>query len=466
MPAAAPVVYQLWGGMQPMAWQRKAWDRRDELWGPGTPDEALFAGGPRSGKDIVTTALNLYGLLQLHVERKAAGSILTPLVHSWVIAPTSDDYEQVWREYVRSIQGLNVEIRRAQGSQCIWLEASDPKDLDGTGILIEFKSGWQPDRLVGAGPDSMHVTEAAKLPEESWNKLDDRRASPGRRSIVIANGTPTQRPGKRYRELYRAGKAGDPNLIFYNVPTWDNTQLGDEELARLVRIKRRVSDRRWRANQGAELVPEGAGLFRYLDRICTGKPRDPVRGRYYYKGLDLGRTNDWTTLGAFYITRDGRLVQVALDGWSDADWQRQEDRITAFCKRYPGELHVDATARISSVDRIMLRLPHELVTPWVQSPRLKEEQVDHAVNLGETGQLLLLRPEPTSVADEDAIARRQKQELQDFGEMKTKLGNTRFDSLEGGHDDFVDEVLLACWGVRGVLDQSGWDAINQATGVR
>jgi hypothetical protein len=227
--------------------------------------------------------------------------------------------------------------------------------------------------------------------------------------------------------------------------------MGDEELRRLLATRAHVSERRWRANQGAELLPEGSGLFSRLREVCRLRetlPPVPGEGkaRYYIKALDPARSGDRTSLAAFYV-EGGVLKQAKLALWRDPSWKRQESRIREFCDAYPGELHIDATARIALVDRVEAVLsPRELVNPVTFTNTLKSNMVDHAVAMHETDKLLLLDPETSEEA------RIQYEELSEFVEKRTPSGLVKHEAPEGGHDDTVSAVIMAAWGARDALE--------------
>lgn len=450
--------WKLWGSEPPHpGGQAQIWARRRELWTPGLPDILFAACGPRWGKDRLCTWIMLEGLIRLLAKRRREGSQLIPLVHAWVVAPTSEDFKQVWREYKVHSQGLQHFRRDAEGSQAIFIEA-DPRDPERTGITIEFRSGWDPDRLVGVGLDVVHVTEAAKLPQESWEALDDRLASPGRLGKLVANGTPTEHPGRRYRELYRAGRDGDPRIIFANHATWENPHLGNEELRKLMEIKRQSSERRWQANQGAKLLPEGSGLFRGLEGVSTAKPNSFQEHVHYIKGLDLAQLgDDWNSFSVFHF-ENRILVQDHIERWNKVLWPRSKQRIVALVSQYPGELHIDATGQNSSFEEIKAAVSRrELVQDVTFTNLAKRNWVDHAIALVESNRVRLL----AKTASDDA--RIQFEELTEYQEKVTGAGNVRYEHPEGGHDDTVDAFLLAAWGARDAIDIATARGMMQAT---
>jgi len=501
MIAPARASWDPWQGQSPLAWQWPIWERRYELLAPGGPRDVLLACGPRSGKDVLSTALVLDLAVELQVDRIAAGSDLNPLVHVWVTAPTSDDFAQVWREYRARSRGLRRIVSEERGREKLILNFTDAKRPEETGIVIEFKSAWQPQsdagghgkRLVGVGLDIDHRTEWAGFSQSADDNIDDRRISPSRAGISIRNGTPTLSPSRNYREMFLRGKAEpvaweedasgipasiDPQpitprvhagrMLFANVPTWANEALGPEELRQLVALLATKPQRRRDAFQGAKLVAGGSRIFPGLHQVARGTIEPGRRGIHYVKGWDLaGKGSDFNAVCIYRIEPSGRPVQVMVDRWNDLRWGSDEElgdtterRIVRLCKEYPGELHFDTTGRIAAPARIraLLRGTGEIIRGDTFTQPAKASWVEHAQAWIESGRVVLLAKD----AGEHTEA--QLQEFQDYREIVTQTGHVSYRASEGSTDDIVSADLIALWACRSGARTGTRDAIMAATG--
>jgi hypothetical protein len=444
----------LWGDEPAVGWQADLWERRKEFWAPDGPDICFVPGGPRAGKDRFSVWLNLDGLLDLHFERKAAGSALLPPVYSWVLAPAAEDYDQVWREYKAHTEPFPRYIRESPGKERIILFPEKGRE-EKSGIWLDFKSGWKHERMVGSGLDSLHITEGAKLSSATYDQATGRLASPGRAGKQIINGTPTEAPAAWYRKLYRRGQAGDKEIIFRAVPSWENLTQGNAQLRKLAAIKARVSDRRWRSNWGAELIADGSGLFRGLAAVETGRLEPPADGARYLNIYDPAKVGthkggDYHVCSSFRF--DGAFRhhprQVGIRRWLDESAERTERELVEVVNTYPGEFHFDDNGQLALEAYLRKILPAgTYLKPHHWSNALKADMVDELMRVIENGEITLLHPESCDDASQ------QHGELEDFTMTRSPSGTVRFnapttksdDDDDEPHDDTVTPLFLCTW---------------------
>lgn len=439
--------FRLWGphpDSKPHRGQVPIWNARRRLFDRDDPLKIAFAAcGVRWGKDRVITWTNLAGLISTFRRRMEEGTDLVPPVLSWIVAGTSTDYEQVFREYVAHTAGLPRYVNRASGQESIYL-FPDRNNLDNSGIHLDFKSGWNPDRLVGSGIDSAHVTEAAKLPDESYEQLLGRLGSPGRIGVLLGNGQPTVNPSSWYREMFEDGKRGAPNMVFVNEPSWANPTMDDASLRTLALAKQKASPRSWAANFEARLLSAGGGLWPDLDAVCTHRQLERGdRSARYLKFFDpsgLGR--DFDALAVFRIDgqhRD-RPKQVNVYHWPKMEWEAKEPRLREIMAEYPGEFHFDGNGRISMKAALRrIAPPGEFVADMTWTNTKKNAMVDNFARVVSQHGIELLHP---CASDAAAV---QYQELQHFSEIRTAAGNVKYEAPAGKHDDLAMAVIPAVW---------------------
>jgi len=415
------------GRTDPIYGQRLIWDRRAWLWEPKYPADTLFAAcGPRWGKDRLCTWVTLDGLLRLFARRMEKRSRLNPLVHAWVSAPSSEDYEQVWREFLENSKGLPRVVYRASGQERLILFGESPTDRKS--IQIEFKSAWHPERLQGVGLDLDYRTEWALFGDEANANLEDRAASPGRCGVRVINGYPTERPSVRYRKLFERAVAGDPSILFVNAPSWENPLLGEAQMERLCKVMEQSSERRRRAFQGAQLLPVGSGIKGYSE-CATAFPEKGANGGYYLKIWDpAGEGADRNALSVFRF--DGAYrhepLQVALYVWDYMEWRDEKRHLASIDADYPGEFHFDANGRRNLRGQLEELLPSRVI-PHTWTRPVKADMVDSMVRMIGDRSVTLLHP------DANEAAKLQRSEVDGFD----------LDKLNGTpHDDTVTPLFI------------------------
>ena len=76
---------------------------------------------------------------------------------------------------------------------------------------------------------------------------------------------------------------------------------------------------------------EGAGVFGGVHAVSRLPQRGPERGHQYVMGVDWGRTNDFTAISVLDATLG---EQVALDRFSDIDYEYQSERLHRWAELY------------------------------------------------------------------------------------------------------------------------------------
>lgn len=133
----------------------------------------ILACGNRFGKDFcsIMEGIRIFAEL-LNENRYISHPELTPAVYWWIIAPTEKLAKQNWadlkkyfpREWVVDLSNSNFTMLTI-----------------GDGI-IEVRSGYDPESLVGVGLDLVTITEAARIADlkKAWSNLRARLDSRGR----------------------------------------------------------------------------------------------------------------------------------------------------------------------------------------------------------------------------------------------------------------------------------------------
>src|SRR5262245_20608992 len=205
----------------------------------------------------------------------------------WVVAPTYDLADRVFRELVILIaeQFRHRIIKLREHEKHIVL-----RNLGGGLSELRGKSAENPTSLLGEGLDWLIVDEASRLRPHIWEgHLSQRLIDKKGWALLIS--TPN---GKGwFYELFLRGQGRDPDYQSWNNPSWTNPHLD----AALIEAERaRLPARRFAQEYAGEFV-EGAGqVFRYVREAATGEWLDPIPRKAYYAGLDLAKVEDFTVL--------------------------------------------------------------------------------------------------------------------------------------------------------------------------
>lgn len=347
----------------------------------------------------------------------------------WVVAPTYDLADKVYRELVFF---AHEKLPHRVVSQRTSDRSLHMRNLSGGVSEIRAKSGDNPTSLLGEGLDWLIVDEAARLKPLVWESHLSQRLI-DKRGWALLISTPK---GKGwFYQLYRRGMRGTDGYESWNRPSWTNPHL-DAELIEAQRPL--LPERVFRQEFGAEFI-EGAGsVFRNIQEMATGATGqwdEPVPGRTYRAGVDLAQVEDYTVLAI--TDENGRVAFV--DRFNRMDWGTQMARLKAGVDRYNGaEVLVDSTGAGSPVYEAMLRAGFR-VQPYQFTMQSKAKLIDNLSLMCEQMLLTLPQVDLWEVGIE---------ELEAFEYSVTDAGNVKSGAPSGIHDDCVIALALAAWQIR------------------
>ncbi len=221
----------------PFPWQQKAEKLLDEH------NCLVLACGARTGKDRFSNMMLIkYTSLLINENRHIHNPDMVPSFLIWVIAPTFPMANQNFRELKRYLP-KNWIVKVKESEMTFELV---------TGGIIEVKSAYDEENLVGVGLDFCTITEADRIRnlEGVWANISMRLVSPGRGlekdrhglkagcGKCIINSSPT---GKGF--FYEMWKWGQPEFDCYSpdfaslrLPSTENPYV-KEELERTIHTK-------------------------------------------------------------------------------------------------------------------------------------------------------------------------------------------------------------------------------------
>src|SRR5688572_24710330 len=372
----------------------------------------IVASGVRWGK---TRAAAMEGLAASMEPRERS--------FGWVVAPTYDLADKVFREIVY-ISGTHLNHR------ILTLKENEKRlvlrNMAGGISEIRAKSADNPVSLLGEGLDWVIVDEAARLKPSIWEGYLTQRLI-DKKGWALLISTPK---GKGYLyDLFRLGQGVDPDFESWNYPSASNPHLD----AALIEAERsRIPERVFRQEYGAEFL-EGAGqVFRNVRECATGSFEAPIAGARYYAGLDLAKVEDFTVL----VVMNKKREVVFTDRFHRIDWSLQVNRIQAALERFNrAKVYVDTTGAGEPIYESLKKAGiHAAAYPFTQ--KSKSALVDNLSLLLEERSIVLPRADlwPEGV-----------DELEAFEYSVSENGNVRTGAPSGYHDDCVVALALAAW---------------------
>jgi hypothetical protein len=242
--------------------------------------------------------------------------------------------------------------------------------------------------------------------------------------------------------LYQQGQ--DPlqtEWASWQMPTSVNPFIATDEL---VSAQAELPERAWAQEYRAEFLQlEGGGVFRGVDAVSRLQPRNPEHGHQYTVGVDWGRTNDFTAIAVIDATV---MEQVALDRFSEIDFELQTERLHRWCELYHPVLVVAEANSLGRplVERLqtgyarLLGKPRPALPVWSwDATNASKAALVQALGLAiEQGSITLL---------DDTV---QTGELLAYEASLLPSGMLRYGAPSGMHDDTVIALGLAYLGAQ------------------
>lgn len=322
--------------------------------------------GNRFGKDYCTTQEGVRIFAQLLNENRwIHNPSLTPSVYWWIIAPTERLAKNNWKE-----------LKKAFPKEWV-VDVSDSTmvmQTIGDGV-IEVRSSYDPESLVGVGLDLVTITEAARIADfkRAWANIRARLDSPGRGlqsekppgatygwGKAIINSSPL---GKNdFYELFCYGqKNHDSYMSLYEswqFTTWENPSQAE---MRYMPIETRhgtityeqsliddMGEMLYRQNYLAEFLDNTVNVFKNFTENCVEympkewskeqkqayikEWQEPIPYETYTIGYDPAKGGGDTPAVVVRENGTGRIKRVvAMD---ELEWKQQWAKISELSRYY------------------------------------------------------------------------------------------------------------------------------------
>lgn len=391
---------------------------------------------------------------------------MVPSVLWWQLAPTEKMAKQNWRELK---QYFPKELVVACSDSAYTMQTIG-------GGVIEVRSGYDPDSLVGVGLDLTTITEAARFTDLNlaWANIEARLNSPGRGRIkdrngkkygqgkAIINSSPL---GKNdFYDMFCFGQKDHPNYssLWWSAQyPWTCNPVNEELAQSIVKTKygeltyeetlrRQIGDRTFKSNYLADFLADDNTVFKNFEENCviniydqekTGltskKERDefvknwksPIPGEVYVCGYDpaTGSSSDSPVI-IMRHKATGRVVR-AVDLYGKS-YEQQFNFIESICKQFNyAEVH-------------WLRTGHTAIESQFERRGLVEVPIDEqGQKKGQLVQTLEIAVENGDVhvlMDGSSEIQTLIYQMNDYTEK-----NGRYSNEKMPHDDYVSALYAA-----------------------
>jgi len=361
------------------------------------------------------------------MEALAAAMEPKPASVGWVVAPTYDLADRVYREIVVcAAEHLRYRI--------ITLREHDKRlvlrNVGGGTSEIRAKSADNPVSLLGEGLDWLVIDEAARLRPVIWESHLSQRLI-DRHGWCLLISTPKGK-GWLHSLWLRGQNNADPDYRSWNFPSWTNPRL---DRAQIEAERQRLPERVFAQEYGGAFIEGSGQVLRNVRECATGEWQDPVPGQSYFAGLDLARIEDYTVL----TIMNGRREVVFVDRFHRIAWDMQVTRVKAATDKYNrAQVLMDASG-IGDPLLDNLRRAGINARPFKFTSNSKRELVDALSVLFEKKQLTLPRYE---------LCHWLVDECEGYAYSLSETGTVRTEAPSGTNDDAVVSLGLCCWQLR------------------
>jgi hypothetical protein len=415
--------------------------------------------GARWGKDRASTMESIKNFLELLNEERPTSMV--PSVYWWIIAPTEKMAKQNWnelkkyfpKEFIVDVSNSTMTMQTVYGG------------------LIEVRSAYDPESLVGVGLDIVTITEAARIADLDivWANIEQRLNSPGRGlngkgGIGIINSSPKGR--NYFYKMWTWGQENhpdyDPDWQSWTFTTWDNPEMavkGDEiktnkfgiALTYKERLRRRWGDRRYRQDALAEFLAEEYNCFPNFEANCVLRLpagltkaeklekirewREPKPYCVYSVGYDPASINDKPTL--VVIEQETNNV-VRLIDMKGLGWNQQYDKILEICLLYNNAVCTFGRTGHETINE-ELQKRGIATNPLNEQGGNKQSYINDLECRVESGLLHILY-------DESDEAEEYILQFNDYSAIQ-RGKSVEFTNVDQPHDDWVSATYFACQGI-------------------
>ena len=284
--------------------------------------------------------------------------------------------------------------------------------------------------LRGKGADGIVITEAAFVKDRVYTDVI-RAMVLDRKGKIRAESTPNGSQGYIYQLFKQGQNDADGYYRSFHATAYDNIRLDKNEIEQ---IRKEIPELAFRVEYLAEFVDDDTVVFPWvvLQEIFDDyvPKAAPEAGHSYTIGVDLAKYQDYTVI---------TVLDVTQPPFQLAEWHRYRGRlygdivaqVNGLQEKYRATVYLDATGVGDPVAE-QVKNCHS----FVFTQRSREELISNLIVQTEQKRLLL-------PAGNTAL----RDELRFFQRVRHGT-NVRPEAPQGGYDDCVMSLALACWPMR------------------
>jgi len=346
----------------------------------------------------------------------------------WVVASSYELTSKVFEYVVRFLLAYDRQFGRyisgGKGGRPYLLKISES-------IWIQCKSSSEPVSLLGERVDLEICDEAALIPKKIYHQnIKPSISALGGRIYYI--GTP--RGEGWFKDKFRILKEKNASFHFTSAEGKHYTEKALEAL------RKETPERLFNQEYLAEFIDDAGRVFRRekIESITENCESDAVENHNYIMGVDLAETTDWTAISVFDANTK---KQVHFDRFQKRDYPLQKKQIIAKASRYNNARVIMDTTGVGKPIYEDLMNEGLFVEDFTFTGRSKEELIGKLIVAIEEKYIRLM---PIEIQKDELEAFEYK-----FLNEKTglPLKNIQYGAPQGYHDDCVDSVALAVWGL-------------------
>lgn len=358
--------------------------------------------GRRGGKSMAAQNQGLYWALT------DVGSTV------WYVCPTDGQCQNVITELAKAVKdsGLIKKINNSKGDRVIEFE---------NGSQIHFKSAMAGDSLRGSKIAYLIVDEAAFMNNKLFDTILMPSMAVGGKKVLIIS---TPKGTNWFHNYYQKGLVkGQRKFKSFKFTSKDNPAV-DQELIEL--FKSQVPEAVFNQEYLGEFV-DSAAVFKYVEEICILKQQEPIKGKNYVVGIDIGLLHDDTVVTV--LDTNGNMVYV--DNFTGVESPELRARVLNTLKKYkPVRTMIESNNQGLVIIQELKREWHN-IEEFATTNKSKEEIINKLVAAFSGKEIKCL--------DNEEL----KLQLQSFIFELTATGKVKYCAASGFHDDFVMSLAIA-----------------------
>lgn len=335
---------------------------------------------------------------------------------TFCVAPTYWHTQKQWREFLTYCpRELICDVNRAErritliGSRYVW-----------------FKSADNPDSLRSEGISVLWIDEGAEINEEAW-VLALRPALMDKHGVAIFTGTP--KGHNWYFNLWTRGQdRQQTDYESWNFPSSNNPYLDPKEI---VEFQRDMPELAYKQEVLGLFIEDVGSVFRNVEACIKGNLEPYDSTKTYVAGCDLAKHQDYTVICV--LDNNGQLV--AIDRFSELDWNIQQQRILRLVQQYHARLLIDSTGVGDPIFDSLLRMQIR-VEGYKFTSASKADLIEN-LSIAIDARSISFPNIPELI-----------NELKLYGYKRLPSGTVQYGAPEGYHDDCVIALALAVWQLR------------------